>query len=301
MKSAWNIFKKSISSFFKEDAFTYAASISFYTMLSLPAVILIVVSVGATLYGENRIQDELVRQISTLIGYNTAEQIETILATASTKEESTTLARAVGIITLIFSSTSVFISLQMAINDIWDIEAKPSVNWIKYLLNRLLSFTMVLGIGFVLMVSLVIESFLVLFRNYIQTYNGYLSNLILDWGSEILSFGIIVLIFSLMYKVLPDANLKWRNVWIGGFITALLFVFGKILIGLYLGTSSLTSLYGASGSLVVLLVWTYYATLIFLFGAKITHVYTKSTEKKVDTYETATEVEHITIEKNTNS
>ena len=293
----WEILKKSVSSFMKEDAFTYSASISFYTMLSLPAVLLIVISVAATLYEENRIQQELIDQISSLIGDNSASQIEEILLKASTQEKSTTVAKIFGIIALVFSSTSVFISLQMAINSIWDIEAKPERGWIKYVVNRLLSFAMVIGIGFILMVALVVETVLVIFKEFIHGFSDRLSVILLEVSSEIVSFGITALIFCMMYKVLPDAKLKWRDVWVGGLITTGLFVLGKWLIGIYLATSSLTSVYGASGSLVILLVWTYYASLVFLFGAKVTHIYTKHLEGKIKTYDTAVEVKTIKIEK----
>jgi len=297
IKEAWQILKKSVTSFMQEDAFTYAAAISFYTMLSLPAVLLIVVSIGATLYEENRIQQELVGQISSLIGSSTAKQIEQILAEASIKEDSTFLARAVGIGTLIFSSTTVFFALQAAMNKIWNIEAKPEKGFVKYLLNRLLSLAMVVGIGFVLMVSLVVEALLVIFRDFIQGFQETLSEIVMKVSSELVSFSIVLLIFSLMYKILPDAKLKWRDVWVGGLVTTILFVGGKLLIGLYLGSSSLTDVYGASGSLVVLLVWTYYAAFIFLFGAKITYVYTKRKVGEIETYDTAVEVKTMKIEK----
>lgn len=293
----WQILKKSVKSFIEEDAFTYSAAISFYTMLSLPAVLLIVVSIGATLYEENRIQDELIDQISRLIGPSTAGQIEEILAKASISEGSTFIARAVGIGTLIFSSTTVFFSLQLAINKIWNIEAKPEKGFVKYLLNRLLSLAMVFGIGFVLMVSLVVEALLVIFKEFIQGFQETLSVVLMKVASEAVSFCIVMVIFSLMYKILPDAKLKWRDVWVGGLITTLLFVGGKLLIGIYLGASSLTDLYGASGSLVVLLVWTYYASFIFLFGAKITYIYTKRAAGKIETYDNAVEVKNVKIEK----
>lgn len=294
---AWQILKKSVTSFMQEDAFTYSAAISFYTMLSLPAVLLIVVSIGATLYEENRIQQELVGQISSLIGSSTAMQIEQILAEASVREDSTFLARIVGIGTLIFSSTTVFFALQSAMNKIWNIEAKPEKGFVKYLLNRLLSLAMVVGIGFVLMVSLVVEALLVIFRDFIQGFQETLSEIVMKVSSELVSFGIVLVIFSLMYKILPDAKLKWRDVWVGGLVTTILFVGGKLLIGLYLGSSSLTDVYGASGSLVVLLVWTYYASFIFLFGAKITYIYTKRTAGAIETDDTAVEVKTVKIEK----
>lgn len=297
LQKAWRILKKSVTSFLQEDAFTYSAAISFYTMLSLPAVLLIVVSIGATLYEENRIQRELIDQISRLIGPSTAGQIEQILAEASISEGNTLLARAVGIGTLIFSSTTVFFSLQLAINKIWNIEAKPEKGFVKYLLNRLLSLAMVIGIGFVLMVSLVVEALLVIFKEFVQGFQETLSLIIMKVGSEAISFSIVMLIFSMMYKILPDAKLRWKDVWVGGLITAILFVGGKLLIGVYLGASSLTDLYGASGSLVVLLVWTYYASFIFLFGAKITYVYTKRNGGGIETYDTAVEVKKVKIEK----
>lgn len=293
----WRILRKSVISFIEEDPFTYSAAISFYTMLSLPAILLIVVSIGATLYEQNRIQEELISQISGLIGPSSAEEIEQILEKASAQENNTTIARVIGIATLIFSSTTVFFSLQLAINRIWNIEAKPEKGLVKYLINRLLSLAMVIGIGFVLMVSLVVEALLVIFKKFVQGFEETLSVILMKFTSETLSFFIVMVIFSLMYKILPDAKLKWRDVWAGGLITALFFVGGKLLIGLYLGASSLTDMYGASGSLVVLLVWTYYASFIFLFGAKITYSYTQQREGKIETNEIAVEVKNVKIEK----
>jgi membrane protein len=293
---AWRILKESVSAFLKEDAFTYAASISYYTILSLPAVLLIVVSIGATLYEENRIQEELIDQISHLVGDSASLQIEQILAKASLEQEGTLIARIVGIVALVFSSTTVFFSLQLAINKIWNIEAKPEKGLVKYLLNRLLSLAMVIGIGFVLLVSLVVEAFLAIFRDFVRGFEETISIVLVKIASETVSFFIIMLIFCLMYKILPDAKLKWKDVWVGGLITTVLFVAGKLLIGVYLGASSLNDLYGASGSLVLLLVWTYYASFIFLFGAKITYVYTKEASG-IETYDTAVEVENVKIEK----
>lgn len=277
LKRSWTILKNSLSSFFEEDVFTYSASISFYTMLSLPALLLIVVSVGATLYEENRIQEELIGQISGLIGVNTAKQLETMLSQAALDDDTTFFARVIGIGTLLISSTSVFFSLKAAVNKIWNIEGTEKKAWVSFILGRLLSLAMVISIGFILVVSLVIESLLLIFKRNIQELLGDISVLLVSVGSELVSFGIMWLIFSLMYKVLPDAKIKWKNVWVGGLITTILFSLGKLLIGLYLGSSSMVSLYGASGSLVILLVWTYYASLIFLFGTKITQIYTEMT------------------------
>src|SRR5690606_37038529 len=236
-------------------------------------------------------------QISALIGENSAAQIEEILAQAAIKEDTTVWAKIAGIAALVVSSTSVFISLQLAINKIWDIEAKPEKAIFKFIINRLLSLAMVIGIGFILMVALVVESLVVIFKDFLENFNDGVSSLLINVGSEVVSFGITMLIFTMMYKVLPDAKIKWKDVWVGGLITTALFVLGKAIIGIYLGASSMTSLYGASGSLVVLLVWTYYAALIFLFGAKITHIYTLELGGKIETTDTAVQVKTVKVEK----
>lgn len=300
LKRAWTILKKSLSSFFEDDVFTYSASIAFYTMLSLPALLLIVVSVGATLYEENRIQQELIGQISGLIGVDTAKQLEVMLSEASLEKDSTFFAKVVGIGTLLVSSTSVFFSLQAAINKIWNIEDNATKAWVSFILGRLVSLAMVISIGFILIVSLVIDSLLLIFKQNIQEVLGKFSSLLVTIGSELISFGVMWLIFSLMFKVLPDAKIKWKNVWIGGLITTVLFVLGKILIGLYLGSSSLAGLYGASGSLVILLVWTYYAALIFLFGTKITQIYTEITSQKPTENLVSLEVKTVEVENQKN-
>lgn len=300
LKRAWTILKKSLSSFLEDDVFTYSASIAFYTMLSLPALLLIVVSVGATLYEENRIQQELIGQISGLIGVDTAKQLEVMLSEASLEKDSTFFAKVVGIGTLLVSSTSVFFSLQAAINKIWNIEDNATKAWVSFILGRLVSLAMVISIGFILIVSLVIDSLLLIFKQNIQEVLGKFSSLLVTIGSELISFGVMWLIFSLMFKVLPDAKIKWKNVWIGGLITTVLFVLGKILIGLYLGSSSLAGLYGASGSLVILLVWTYYAALIFLFGTKITQIYTEITSQKPTENLVSLEVKTVEVENQKN-
>jgi membrane protein len=183
------------------------------------------------------------------------------------------VARIIGVTTLIFSATTVFIALQSSLNKVWNIKLKANMNWIKYIVNRLLSFALVVSFGFVLLVSLLVDAFLVAFQNRIANYFSEVTPYLIATANLIFSLGVVTLIFALIFKVLPDAKIRWRDVWVGAFITTLLFTAGKYLIGLYLGSSTISSAYGAAGSLVVILVWIYYSTVIFLFGAEFTYVH----------------------------
>lgn len=285
-------------SFAKGDAFTYAASIAFYTIFSLPAVLLIAISIGAAFYEHNYVQQELTRQIGSLIGQTSALEIEKILVNASFQEKSTYLARIIGIVALIISGTTVFMSLQLSINKVWGVKAKPERGLVKYIIDRLLSIAMVISIGFILLVSLVIETLLVFLHDFLEGKLGGFSVYLVTVLSIALSILIIAVIFGLMFMILPDAKIKWRDVWIGSLITSLLFSGGKYLIGFYLGTSSLNTAYGAAGSLVIILLWVYYSAVIFLYGAKLTYAYTEIHQRKIEPATNAVRVETVEVEKN---
>lgn len=296
--NAWKVLKLGTVSFVKGEAFTYAASIAFYTIFSLPAVLLITISIGAAFYEQNYVQQELTRQIGSLIGQSSAQEIERILVNASFEEERTYIARIIGIIALIISGTTVFISLQLSINKVWRVKAKPKRGFIKYIVDRLLSIAMVISIGFVLLVSLVVETLLVFLHDFLEGKFGGFSTYLVTGMSMVLSIIIIAIIFGLMFMLLPDAKIKWRDVWIGSLITSLLFSFGKYLIGFYLGTSSLNTAYGAAGSLVIILLWVYYSAIIFLYGAKLTYAYTEVHNRKIEPASNAVRVETVEVEKN---
>lgn len=293
--SSWTILKKTVVSFFQGDSFSYASSIAFYTIFSMPAILIIAISVGAAFYERNIVQDELLNQVSRLAGPESAKAIEGILLNAAI-DATSTWAKVVGIATLIFSATTVFISLQTSLNKIWHIKPKPQRGLVKYVINRLLSLAMVISIGFVLLVSLLADTILVVFQNMLLRVMEGITLYIIAAVNFVISFAFIAFIFGLLFKVMPDAKIKWKDVWFGSLVTAGLFTLGKYLIGLYLGNSSFNSAYGAAGSLVIILVWVYYSTVIFLFGAELTYVKARESGTEIEPYSNAVKIELIEVE-----
>lgn len=297
MAKSWAILKTTVVNFFEDDSMSYASSIAFYTIFSLPAILIIALSIGAAFYERNVVQEELLSQVSRLLGPDSAKEIEAILSQA-TFDSTSTFAKIVGVITIIFSATTVFISLQASLNKIWGIKPKPKRGLVKFILNRLLSLAMVASVGFLLLVSLVIDALLVIFQGMLSKILEGITLYILNAVNIMISLVLITVIFGLLFKVLPDAKIKWRDVWVGAGVTTVLFTIGKFLIGFYLGNSTFNSAYGAAGSLVIILVWVYYSTVIFLFGAELTSVYTEMTGSQIQPYDTAVKVQMIELEKN---
>jgi membrane protein len=203
----------------------------------------------------------------------------------------------VGIATLVFSATTVFISLQTSLNKIWGIKPKPERGIVKYLLDRLLSLAMVISIGFLLLVSLVFDAVLVVFQNSLTKVLAGWALYLVTALNIVVSLGLITVIFAILFKVLPDAKIKWKDVWVGAIVTTVFFALGKYLIGFYLGNSSVNSAYGAAGSLVIILIWVYYSTVIFLFGAELTSVYAEKLGSDITPYHHAVKVQVVEVEK----
>lgn len=297
-RRTWAILKQTVLNFFQDDSFSYASSIAFYTIFSLPAILIISIHIGATVYERDVVQTELINQVGRLIGKESAASIEEILVNAAL-DSTGTLAKIVGIATLVFSATTVFISLQTSINKIWGIKPKPERGVVKYIIDRLLSLAMVISLGFLLLVSLVIDTLLVVIQNGLSLVFAGWTLYVVTTMNIVISLGLITLIFAMMFKVLPDAKIKWKDVWVGSLITTMLFTLGKYLIGFYLGNSSVNSAYGAAGSLVIILIWVYYSTVIFLFGAELTSVYTEKTGSEIKPYHHAVKVQMVEVEKDT--
>lgn len=294
--SYWEVLKDAFITFVHGDSFTYASSIAFYTIFSLPAVLIISVVIGATLYEENVVRQEMIHQISKLIGSASALEVEKILRNAAL-DSNGPVAKAIGIGTLVFSATTVFISLQNSLNSVWRIRAKPERGLVKFVINRLLSMAMVMSIGFILLVSLIVDALLVIFQDKLSKFLPDLTVYVLTVSNTIISMAFITLIFALIFRVLPDAKIKWRDVWIGSIVTTVLFTAGKFLIGLYLGNSSVSSAYGAAGSLVIILIWVYYSSVIVLFGAEITYVYAEKIGGQIRPYKNAVRIEVVELER----
>lgn len=282
----WKIFKKTLSEYGIQDAMNYSSSIAFYLIFSLPAILIITIYVAGSFYEDQIVRDSLLEQFNNFFGQQSAEAIDKILRNVNEASDSI-INRIIGFITLIISATTVFVSLQDGINKVWGIVAKPDSNLYRVLKNRLLSLAMAVSVGFLLLVSLVIEASLNFFDSkVIEIFSEsefYIVNIIS------FSFSVIVTtsVFACLFKIIPDAEVKWKNVWMGALITTVLFGIGKYMIGFYLGVSSFGSVYGAAGSLVILLTWIFYSSMIVLFGAQFTAVYSEETEGGIKTSDNA--------------
>ncbi|MFY0696512.1 MAG: YihY/virulence factor BrkB family protein [Balneola sp.] len=282
----WKIFKKTLSEYSVQDAMNYSSSIAFYLIFSLPAILIITIYIAGSVYEDQVVRDSLLEQFNNFFGQQSAEAIDKILRNVNEASDSV-INRIIGFITLIVSATTVFVSLQDGINKVWGIVAKPDSNLYRVLKNRLLSLAMAVSVGFLLLVSLVIEASLNVFDSkVIEIFSEsefYIANIIS------FSFSVIVTtsVFACLFKIIPDAEVKWKNVWMGALITTVLFGIGKYMIGFYLGVSSFGSVYGAAGSLVILLTWIFYSSMIVLFGAQYTAVYSEEIEGGINTSENA--------------
>lgn len=271
-KVIWWLVRKTYEEWSEHKAPRLAAALSYYTVFSLAPLLLLAIAVAALTFGKQAAQGHIVREIRGTVGQPSAQAIEDMIRHAS-DTGSGILATVIGLGVLLFGASGIFGQLQDALNTIWEVTPKPGRGVWSVVKDRFLSFTMVFGSSFLLLVSLVVSAALSVLNEFLTPTSlpggGYLWQLL----NQAVSFGLITLLFALTYKVLPDAQIAWKHVGVGAAVTALLFTVGKYLIGLYLGQASVTSAFGAAGSLVVILLWVYYSSLVFLFGAEFTRVY----------------------------
>jgi len=248
------------------------AALAFYGMLSMGPLLLIVIAMASLAFGRDETTTYIFGEIRAVIGDKGATAVQTILAGASNPKASV-IASIIGLVTLIVSATSFFAQLQDALNTIWNVDVPQNGHWTAFLKKRLLSFAMILGVALLLLIALVISAALTAVSTYLKGLVPI--SLAVHIANALISFAVITLLFAMIFKVLPDVEIKWRDTWVGAGVTALLFSFGKSLIGFYLGHSAFSSTYGAAGSIIVLLVWIYYSTQIFFLGAELTQVYSR--------------------------
>lgn len=275
MKSVRRVFKllsSTANAFLNDNAFKLSASLSYYTLFALGPLLMIVISLSAIVYGKEVVEGKLYDQLSNLVGGEAAFQIQNILSNAQ-QTHATTLGAVIGFIVLFIGATGVFTEIQGSINFIWSVRAKPKKSWLKYLLNRLISFSLIIGLGFLLLVSLIINALFTLLSETLTKRFPHFPVGLFNLANSVIILAVITFLFAVIYKVLPDAIISWKDAWIGSIFTALLFLLGKFLIGYYLGKSNLGVTYGAAASVVILLAWVYYSSLILYFGAEFTKVY----------------------------
>ena len=281
----WTILKQTANDWMDDKAPRLGAALAFYSVLSLAPLLVIILAIAGAFFGEEAARGEIVDQFRGMVGVRGAEAIEDLIVHSQHREDGI-LAATLGAITLLFGASGVFGELQDSLNTIWDVKPKPGRGIANMLRERFLSFAMVLGTAFLLIVSLVINATLAGAAKYMSGFlDGY--DGIWSLAETAVSFGIITVLFALIFKMVPDVQIGWKDTWLGATVTALLFTLGKTVLGLYLGRSGIASTYGAAGSLVVLVIWIYYSAQILYFGAELTQAWTHHFRKRVPPTENA--------------
>ncbi len=271
LKTAWQLFKETAAQWSDDKASRLAAALSYYTIFSIAPLLIIAIGVAGLVFGQEAASNQIFQEIRGLVGDQGAKAIQTMVESANRKDGGI-VATLVGIVTLLIGASGAFGELQDALNTIWGVQLKPGHGIKAFFRRRFLSFSMVLVIGFMLLVTLVVSTIMSGLGHYLELVLPIPAS-VLQVLNFLLSFSVTGLLFTLIYKVLPDVTVKWKDVWIGGIFTAFLFSLGRFLMGLYLGRASVSSAYGAAGSLVIILLWIYYSSQILFFGAEFTKVF----------------------------
>ena len=279
IKSTFRLLQEAVKEWQEDKVSLLAAALAYYTVFSITPLLVIAIAIAGAVFGQDAARGEILEQINSLVGEQGAQVIEVGLNNASQPELSS-VASIISVVVLLIGASGVFAQLQEALNTVWDVKVKPDRGIWNFIRKRLLSFGMVLAIGFLLLVSLLLSAVLSgIGKLQINLLPGITPVWqLLNFG---ISFGFITLLFALIYYYLPDVKILWKDVWIGAIMTALLFTIGKFAIGLYLGRGSLGSAYGAAGSLIVFLAWVFYSAQILLFGAELTQVYARKRGRSI--------------------
>ena len=254
------------------DPFRSTAVIAFYTIFSLPGLLVIIINLAGYFYGQEAVTQRITSEIGGMIGGDTAKDIEAIIANASVNQDFT-FASIIGIATLIFGATGVFVQLQQTLNLIWEVTPQPKRKIVKMILDRVFSFGLILAVGFLLQVSLVLSTLLSLLSEWVAFYFSETFNILFRILDFSISLSVVTLLFAAIFKFLPDAKVPWRDVWVGALVTGLLFVVAKFALGFYFSHSNPASAYGAAGTVILIMLWVSYAGSIILFGAEFTRIH----------------------------
>jgi membrane protein len=294
--NAWCILKNTFIGFDNDRGFKLSASLSYYTVFSLAPLLLLLISLAGFFFGKEAIQGQIFSEMNGLIGDQAAAQIQEIIKNMELSGK-TSSAIIIGAITLLIGATSVFVEIQDSINIIWKVKAKPKRGWVKILKDRLLSSSLIVGLSFLLIVSFMVDGVLLALNDWLKSYFPDVTVILFQILSALLSFGVISVLFGVIFKVLPDAKVHWKDVRKGAFFTSCLFMLGKFLIGFYIEQSNAGSAYGAAGSLIIILVWVYYTAAILYVGAEFTRVYSDFNGTKIEPADYAVFVEEHEKEK----
>jgi membrane protein len=273
MHKWWLVFKQAATEFQSDNGMKLSASLSYYTVFSLGPLLVIIISLAGILFGRDAVRGKLFFQINGLLGSEAASQIQEIIQNIE-KSQLDTSGAIIGIVVLVIGASGVFAEMQDSINYIWAIKAKPKKGWLKLLTNRFISFSLIISVGFLLMVSLAVHALLDLLHDRLLHFFDNVTVYIFQGFNYIILFAVVSTLFAIIFKVMPDGKIRWRDAYTGAGFTAILFLIGKFLIGFYLGKSSIGVTYGAAASIIIILLWVYYSSIILFFGAEFTKVFT---------------------------
>jgi membrane protein len=296
-KGIWEVLKNSFNGFSQHKIMKLSAALAYYTVFSIGPLLIVIVFLCSFFFGREAIEGTIYGQIESFVGHDAAIQLQEIIKNAAIGGKDK-LAAIIGILTLVIGATTMFGEMQDSINTIWGLKVKPKKSaWLILIKNRLLSFGVIGSLGFLLLVSLAISGLIEALSNRLKNHFPDLAVVVLYIINLLISFGVISVLFAVIFRVLPDAKIKWKDVMAGAIATAVLFMIGKFAISFYISKSSVGSTYGAAGSLVVLLVWIYYSSVILYFGAEFTKAYAIKYGSDIRPNEYAVVAETIKIEK----
>lgn len=294
-RGIWSVLKKSFNGFIDDKVMKLSASLAYYTVFSIGPMIIVIIYIAGLLYGKEAVEGTVFEEIKGLVGANAAVQVQEMIKNAALQTEGN-FAFIVGIVTLVIGATSVFAEIQDSINQIWNLKPKPKKGWLKMITDRLLSFSVIISLGFILLVSLLVNGVIEILMDKLQARFPNVTVVVVYIINVLITFIVISTLFGVIFKVLPDAEIKWKDVTVGAMVTAALFMLGKFAITFYIGTSDVGGTYGAAGSLVILLLWVYYSAVILYFGAEFTKAYAAKFGSSIHPSHYAVWVKNIEVE-----
>lgn len=290
LKNGFSILKDTITGFMEDKGLKLSASLSYYTVFSMAPLLLLVISLAGAFFGQEAIEGRVFEELNGLIGAQAAAQVQEIITNLKLSGK-TNMSVIIGAVTLVIGATTVFGEIQDSINMIWRVKAKPKRGWVKLLKDRLLSGSVIIGLGFLLIVSLLVNGVVLTLGDTLKAHFPDVTVVVINIVNLAVSFIVITILFGVIFKVLPDAKIAWKDVRAGAFFTACLFLLGRYLIGIYIETTAAGSPYGAAGSIIVILLWVYYTAAILYMGAEFTRIYADHIGAHIEPAEYAVYVE----------
>ena len=286
----------SFNGFSDDKGLKLSASLAYYTVFSIGPLLLLLMSLASIFFGHQAIEGKVFGQLNGLLGSSAAKQIQEIIKNVQFSGK-TNFALFISVLTLIIGATSLFIEIQDSLNIIWKLKAKPKKGWVQFIKNRLLSSSLIISLGFLLIVSLIVNGAIEVLMDRLGILFGSATAVIMIIINLVITFIVITVLFSIIFKFLPDAKIKWKHVRTGAIFTAILFMIGRYLIGLYIQKTGTESTYGAAGSIVIILIWIYFSSVILYLGAEFTQVYTEAFGGHIEPAEYAVHVQQTEVEK----